>query len=114
MCLAAIALIAVGSNGMFSRPTPGPVSPIGYYADWSVLFQQLLEVQNRARISGTWLIPGTSLALLIHIALIAVAVLRRNAIALALTAGPLLIVLLLVVLDFTGFVSATLWVVPTG
>jgi len=110
MCLAAIALVAISSNGMFSRPTPGPGSPIGYSANWADLFEHLLEIQNHARtyrsVSGTWLVPGASLALLIHVALIVIAVLRRNAIALALTAGPLLIVILLVVMDAMGFTAA--------
>jgi hypothetical protein len=110
MVLAAIMLVALATNGMFSRPVPGPGNPAGYFVDWASLLPHLLEIQNPTRnylpVPESYLPFLSVTAFLLHVALVAIAVLRRNAIAVALTASPLLIFLLLIVLDAAGATSS--------
>jgi hypothetical protein len=108
--LAAITLVAFASGGMFSRPVTVPGSPPGFFIDWATLLPRIFEIQNPTRnyltISETWLYIGSAAAFLLHASLVAAAVLRRNAIAVALTAGPLLIFVAMILLDTAGSVSA--------
>jgi hypothetical protein len=110
IAIGAIILVALASSGMFARPITAPGSPAGFFIEWLSLIPHLLEVQNPTRdyltISDSWLLIGSAAALLLHLALVAVAILRRSAIAAALTAGPLLIFMALIILDSAGSMSA--------
>lgn len=106
----AIALVAVASSGTFARPLITPGAPGGFFISWPALIPHFFEIQNPTRdyltISESWLSVGSALALLFHLLLIAIAITRRNAIAIALTAAPLLIFLSLVALDAVGSTTA--------
>ena len=65
-----------------------------------------IRARNYLTISETWLYVGSAAAFLLHGSLVAAAVLRRNAIAVALTAGPILIFVAMILLDTAGSVSA--------
>jgi hypothetical protein len=87
-----------------------PGTPPGFFISWAALVPRLFEIQNPTRnyltISEAWLYIGSAAALLLHVALAVAAVLRKNAIAVALTAGPLLIFVTMILLDAAGSGSA--------
>jgi hypothetical protein len=106
----AIAVVAIASSGVFARPLITPGAPGGFFISWGALIPHFFEIQNPTRdyltISDSWLAIGSSLAVVFHLMLVALAILRRNEIAITLTTAPLLIFLSLVVLDAVGSTTA--------
>jgi hypothetical protein len=108
--IAAITFISLASVGMFARPASVPITPPGYFIEWATLLPHLFDVQNIARnyhtVSGGTLLVATAAALIAQALLISMAVVRRNAVALALALAPPTIFLAMMVVDSLGSQTA--------
>jgi hypothetical protein len=108
--IAAITFVSLASVGMFARPVSAPIAPPGYFIEWATLLPHLFDVQNVARnyhtVSGGTLLAATAAALMVQVLLISMAVVRRNAIALALALAPMAIFLVMPIVDALGSLTA--------
>jgi hypothetical protein len=108
--VAAITFISLAAIGMFARPISAPTIPPGYFIDWATLLPHLFDVQNVARNYHTvpegTLLGASVAALTVHVLLISMAVVRRNAVALALALAPLAIFMTMTIVDSLGSLSA--------
>jgi len=99
-------LIALACNGMFGRLAIAPIG-IQFPHSWSWILPRVLDLQNHAvdviRAPSFWLSTLLTLAIVFHLAIVMAAVAARNAIAVALTGGPLALLGLL-------YVSGHAWI----
>ena len=108
--VAAVTFISLASVGMFARPVSAPITPPGYFIEWASLLPHLFDVQNVARnyhtVSEGTLLAATAAALMVQVLLISMAVVRRNAVALALALAPVAIFLTMMVVNSLGSLTA--------
>lgn len=103
--LASTGLVLVATSGVLSRPTSAPSFP-DWGVRWPYVLPRILDMENQgAAVSGlsqTHLWALVALSLLIAVALLGVAITRRNADAVGLIVGPSLLLATLCALDATA------------